>query len=160
MVCLEFVSQLSSGSAKGNVPVFVDINPDVIFEDYNYDITTTDNFAHFMDRIRKGGKVSSMSRSISGSFLSHFATVDNQDDKSPVNLVLSCVDNYAARTAINQVLSSTSLLAHCLYRINHGYVGMQRVRSSVDGIGCVGGRSIRSYSGNVTYSFMQYIEIK
>jgi len=52
----------------------------VIFEDYNYDITTTDNFSHFMDRIQHGAK----------------------DNNGPVDLVLSCVDNYAARTSINQ----------------------------------------------------------
>ena len=28
-----------------------DINPDVEFEVYNYNITTMDNFQHFMDRI-------------------------------------------------------------------------------------------------------------
>ncbi|ROJ70159.1 Ubiquitin-like modifier-activating enzyme 5 [Anabarilius grahami] len=29
------------------------INPDVAFETHNYNITTMDNFAHFMDRISK-----------------------------------------------------------------------------------------------------------
>ena len=29
-----------------------DINPDVIFEVHNYNITTVDNFKHFMERIR------------------------------------------------------------------------------------------------------------
>ncbi|XP_012938779.1 ubiquitin-like modifier-activating enzyme 5 [Aplysia californica] len=56
-----------------------EINPDVEFEVYNYNITTVDNFQHFMDRIRLGGK---------------------QKD-SPVDLVLSCVDNFEARMAIN-----------------------------------------------------------
>ena len=37
--------------------LLVDINPDVVFEDYNYDITTSDNFVHFMDRMKKGGMV-------------------------------------------------------------------------------------------------------
>jgi hypothetical protein len=27
-----------------------DINPDVIFEEYTYDVTKTANFEHFMDR--------------------------------------------------------------------------------------------------------------
>lgn len=31
---------------------FRDINPDVEFEVYNYNITTVDNFDHFMDRIK------------------------------------------------------------------------------------------------------------
>ena len=29
-----------------------DINPDVVFEVHNYNITTVDNFKHFMNRIR------------------------------------------------------------------------------------------------------------
>ncbi|KAK3789924.1 hypothetical protein RRG08_004036 [Elysia crispata] len=56
-----------------------EINPDVEFEVYNYNITTMDNFNHFMDRIRLGGKVKD----------------------TPVDLVLSCVDNFEARMAIN-----------------------------------------------------------
>ncbi|DAZ94991.1 TPA: hypothetical protein N0F65_000623 [Lagenidium giganteum] len=56
------------------------INPDVIFEEYTMDITTTDNFLQLLDRIQHGGV----------------------DGTSKIDLVLSCVDNYAARTAINQ----------------------------------------------------------
>ncbi|TMW57210.1 hypothetical protein Poli38472_003135 [Pythium oligandrum] len=56
------------------------INPDVIFEEYTMDITTTANFEQLLDRIQHGG-------------------VDGQ---SKIDLVLSCVDNYAARTTINQ----------------------------------------------------------
>ncbi|KAL2085239.1 hypothetical protein ACEWY4_018559 [Coilia grayii] len=55
------------------------INPDVTFEVHNYNITTVDNFTHFMDRISNGGL---------------------QQGK-PVDLVLSCVDNFEARMAIN-----------------------------------------------------------
>jgi len=55
------------------------INPDVHIEDYNYNITTVENFDHFMGRIQEGG--------ISG---------------GAVDLVLSCVDNYQARIAVNQ----------------------------------------------------------
>lgn len=55
------------------------INPDVVFEAYNYDITTMSNFEHFMDRIERG--------SLSG---------------GRVDLVLSCVDNFQARMSINQ----------------------------------------------------------
>lgn len=57
-----------------------EINPDVQFETYNYNITSVDNFDHFMSRLKNGGK----------------------DGNSPVDLVLSCVDNYEARMAINQ----------------------------------------------------------
>ncbi|XP_053201224.1 ubiquitin-like modifier-activating enzyme 5 [Panonychus citri] len=54
------------------------INPDVVFESHNMDITKVDNFNHFLDRIAKGGL----------------------GDKK-VDLVLSCVDNFEARMAIN-----------------------------------------------------------
>lgn len=33
-----------------------DINPDVMFEEYTYDITTTENFEHFMGRIKHGAR--------------------------------------------------------------------------------------------------------
>lgn len=56
-----------------------EINPDVEFETYNYNITTMDNFNHFVDRITKGGL----------------------KKDCPVDLVLSCVDNFEARMAIN-----------------------------------------------------------
>lgn len=55
------------------------INPDVLFESYNYDITSIDNYDHFLGRIRHGGI----------------------DESSSVDLVLSCVDNFAARNTIN-----------------------------------------------------------
>jgi len=54
------------------------INPDVEFEEHNYNITTVDNFDHFESRLSNGGKCG-----------------------GPVNLVLSCVDNFEARMAIN-----------------------------------------------------------
>ncbi|XP_066206517.1 ubiquitin-like modifier-activating enzyme 5 isoform X1 [Saccopteryx leptura] len=55
------------------------INPDVLFEVHNYNITTVENFQHFMDRISNGGL----------------------EEGKPVDLVLSCVDNFEARMAIN-----------------------------------------------------------
>ena len=33
-----------------SVQTLTDINPDVVFEEYTYDITRTANFEHFMDR--------------------------------------------------------------------------------------------------------------
>ncbi|XP_012278624.1 ubiquitin-like modifier-activating enzyme 5 [Orussus abietinus] len=54
------------------------INPDVEIDTYNYNITTVDNFLHFMDILR----TSSL-------------------QEGPVDLVLSCVDNFEARMAIN-----------------------------------------------------------
>lgn len=55
------------------------INPDVSYESYNYDVTSVENFDHFMDRLTHGGT----------------------NEGIPVDLVLSCVDNFAARNAIN-----------------------------------------------------------
>ncbi|XP_056290802.1 ubiquitin-like modifier-activating enzyme 5 isoform X2 [Pseudoliparis swirei] len=55
------------------------INPDVSFESHNHNITTMDNFTHFMERISYGGL----------------------EEGKPVDLILSCVDNYEARMAIN-----------------------------------------------------------
>ncbi|CAK1544356.1 unnamed protein product [Leptosia nina] len=54
------------------------INPDVSIETYNYNITTIDNFQKFCDSISKGSLTD-----------------------GPVDLVLSCVDNFEARMAIN-----------------------------------------------------------
>ncbi|XP_046619427.1 ubiquitin-like modifier-activating enzyme 5 [Neodiprion virginianus] len=54
------------------------INPDVEIETHNYNITTVDNFQHFMDTISKSSL-----------------------KKGAVDLVLSCVDNFEARMAIN-----------------------------------------------------------
>ena len=63
------------------------INPDVEFEDYNYNITTVDNFEHFMSRISTG--------SLKG---------------GPVDLVLSCVDNFQARMSVNQACNELARL--------------------------------------------------
>lgn len=48
------------------------------FESYCHNITTTENFENFLDRVQRGGL-----------------------DGGPVSLVLSCVDNFAARMSIN-----------------------------------------------------------
>jgi ubiquitin-like modifier-activating enzyme 5 len=56
------------------------INPDVKFEHYCYDITAASNFDHFMDRIKNGSLT----------------------NDGPVDMVLSCVDNYGARIGVNQ----------------------------------------------------------
>jgi ubiquitin-like modifier-activating enzyme 5 len=57
----------------------VDINPDVSFEALDGNITLPDMFSVLVDRIQHGGL-----------------------DGKPINLVMSCVDNYEARMAINQ----------------------------------------------------------
>eukprot|EP00069_Balaena_mysticetus_P019925 bmy_02665T0 len=55
------------------------INPGVLFEVHNYNITTVENFERFMNRISNGGL----------------------EEGKPVDLVLSCVDNFEARVTIN-----------------------------------------------------------
>lgn len=55
------------------------INPDVEIEVHNYDITSTDNFDHFLKCLTNGSQ-----------------------NGSSVDLVLSCVDNFEARMSINQ----------------------------------------------------------
>ncbi|RZF41577.1 hypothetical protein LSTR_LSTR000291 [Laodelphax striatellus] len=55
------------------------INPDVVIATHNYNITTVDNFDHFIEQIRSGSLTN-----------------------GPVDLVLSCVDNFEARMAINK----------------------------------------------------------
>ncbi|XP_023328548.1 ubiquitin-like modifier-activating enzyme 5 [Eurytemora carolleeae] len=61
------------------------INPDVQFETHNYNITTVENFEHFMSRISEG--------SLTG---------------GRIDLVLSCVDNFEARMAINKACNELS----------------------------------------------------
>ena len=61
------------------------INPDVEFETHNYNITHVDKFDHFMSRIREAG--------LAG---------------SNVDLLLSCVDNFEARMAINTACNELS----------------------------------------------------
>lgn len=63
------------------------INPDVRIVTHNYNITTVDSFAHFLNTIQTGGL----------------------DGKSPVDLVLSCVDNFEARMAINQACNELNI---------------------------------------------------
>lgn len=70
--------QSGMSKVEAAVNTLRDINPDVEFEAYNYNITLLENFKHFLCRISHGGK-----------------------DGKAVNLVLSCVDNFEARMAIN-----------------------------------------------------------
>lgn len=63
------------------------INPDVTIETHNYNITTVESFDKFLDTIAHGGLKSGQ----------------------PVDLVLSCVDNFEARMAINTACNELSL---------------------------------------------------
>ena len=63
----------------------LDINPDVEIETFNMNITTIENYDLFCERIKNGRS----------------DAVKEADGKAAVDLVLSCVDNYAARMSIN-----------------------------------------------------------
>ena len=71
--------QAGLSKVKAAEATLQNINPDVEFEVHNYNITTMKNFKHFMNRIENGGK----------------------KEGQRVDLVLSCVDNFEARMAIN-----------------------------------------------------------
>ena len=63
------------------------INPDVKIFTNNYNITTVESFEKFLDAIRLGGI----------------------EDETPVDLVLSCVDNFEARMTINAACNELNL---------------------------------------------------
>lgn len=63
------------------------INPDVSIETHNYNITTVESFDKFLDTIGHGGIQAGQ----------------------PVDLILSCVDNFEARMAINTACNELSL---------------------------------------------------
>ncbi|CAH8568450.1 unnamed protein product [Schistosoma turkestanicum] len=71
-------SGLSKVAAAASTLSF--INPDVQIEAYNYNITLVDNYDHFLNRLKHGGLIA----------------------ENPVDLVLSCVDNFEARMTINK----------------------------------------------------------
>lgn len=63
------------------------INPDVKIETHNYNITTVDHFDEFLATIQGGGLSAG----------------------APVDLVLSCVDNFEARMAINAACNELAM---------------------------------------------------
>lgn len=74
-------SQSGMSKVEAAKATLQDINPDVEIEVHNYDITTVQNFTHFMERLNHAGL---------------------EKPGGPVDLALSCVDNFEARMAINQ----------------------------------------------------------
>ncbi|CAL8082917.1 unnamed protein product [Calicophoron daubneyi] len=64
------------------------INPDVDIEAHNYNITLVEHYEHFLSRLKHGGKKSGQ----------------------PVDLVLSCVDNFEARMTINKACNELNLV--------------------------------------------------
>ncbi|XP_022994401.1 ubiquitin-like modifier-activating enzyme 5 [Cucurbita maxima] len=75
--------QVGMTKTDAAVQTLVDINPDVVLESYTLNITTVQGFETFMSSLRN--KSFSPAKAGSG-----------------VDLVLSCVDNYEARMAVNQ----------------------------------------------------------
>ncbi|KAH3765718.1 ubiquitin activating enzyme, E1 family [Pelomyxa schiedti] len=65
-----------------------EINPDVVTVPYTYNITTVSNYQKFVASISRGG----------------------QKPGTPVDLVLSCVDNYEARITINQACNECNIV--------------------------------------------------
>ncbi|KDO24274.1 hypothetical protein SPRG_09911 [Saprolegnia parasitica CBS 223.65] len=78
--------QAGMTKTAASVQTLAAINPDVAFEEHTMDITTTANFEQLLDRIAHGGL-----------------------DGGRVDLVLSCVDNYAARMSINQACNELNM---------------------------------------------------
>jgi len=70
--------QAGMSKVEASKQTLADINPDVEFECFDYDITSTSNYDHFCKCITQGG--------LKG---------------ERIDLILSCVDNYEARMTIN-----------------------------------------------------------
>jgi len=73
-------NQVGMTKTQAAQETLTEINPDVIFEAYTYNITKLQSYDHFLNRLLHGGK----------------------DNKSPVDLVLGCVDNFEARITVNR----------------------------------------------------------
>ncbi|XP_013100769.2 ubiquitin-like modifier-activating enzyme 5 [Stomoxys calcitrans] len=79
--------QAGLSKVKAAAKTLTFINPDVSIETHNYNITTVESFDKFLDTIAHGGLQAGQ----------------------PVDLVLSCVDNFEARMAINTACNELSL---------------------------------------------------
>lgn len=104
------------------------INPDVEIDVHNMDITTTANYDKFCDIIR----CVLLSTLMEASLLmlhSHGGL-----DGGQVSLVLSCVDNFGARIAINRV--SVVLTRQLATARITCVLGLPRDISALDGVGC------------------------
>ena len=77
----------SSENFKLSLLYLRNINPDVEIEVFNYNITTVDNFDHFMNILNTGSL-----------------------KNTPVDLTLCCVDNFEARMAVNRVATESKSL--------------------------------------------------
>lgn len=71
--------QIGMSKVEAAKQTLTNINKDVIIEAYSYNITTNENYDKFIERIEHGGLA---------------------NDR--ISIILSCVDNYGARMAINK----------------------------------------------------------
>lgn len=72
-------SQIGFSKVQAAKETLSAINPEVIIEAYDMNITTQEGFEHVKDRVSNGGI------------------------KGPIDIVLSCVDNYSARMTVNSI---------------------------------------------------------
>ncbi|KAL0491787.1 ubiquitin-like modifier-activating enzyme [Acrasis kona] len=79
--------QAGMSKVDASYKTLTNINPDVEFECYQYNITTMDHFDPFLQSLSNGGKA----------------------PKKPVDLVLSCVDNFEARMSVNQACNELDI---------------------------------------------------
>lgn len=78
--------QVGLSKVDAAAKTLMSINPDVQFDTHNYNITTVDHFDEFMNAINTSGL-----------------------KNNPVDLVLSCVDNFEARMTINTACNELNL---------------------------------------------------
>jgi ubiquitin-like modifier-activating enzyme 5 len=97
----------------------LEINPDVVIEDYTYNITTVEAFSHFIETLKKGNAQlhhrwamrphpCMQARILLLTFSAHTYT-GSVDGQGTVSLILGCVDNFEARVAINQACMELNL---------------------------------------------------
>ena len=79
--------QVGMSKVDASKQTLSEINPDVVFETCSYNITSLDNFDSFMNTINTG----------------------NLRTGQKVDLVLSCVDNFEARVAINRACNDLNI---------------------------------------------------
>nr|BAN20431.1 ubiquitin-activating enzyme 5 [Riptortus pedestris] len=78
------IGETKVNAARGTLSL---INPDVTIEGHNMDITTVTNFEIFLEILTNGGVLSG----------------------KPVDIVVSCVDNFEARMAVNSACNEVNL---------------------------------------------------
>ncbi|EPR64286.1 ThiF family protein [Toxoplasma gondii ME49] len=89
----------------------LEINPDVTIEAHNCNICS--EFDLFFDRIVNGGLPLASLSETAGSRGRHppvSPSLEQKEGKCPVDLVLSCVDNFAARITISQACNEAGVL--------------------------------------------------